>query len=175
VRFLIVDDNVHMLNIVKTILRGFGAVHVFEAKETQEAINRLKHDAIDIVVLDYLMGDEDGVAFLGKLRHETDSPAPYVPVIMLTAHSEKARVEAARDAGVTEFCAKPVTAAEMIRKVAAVIDHPRQFVRSDAYFGPDRRRREDPYYKGPERRKHKLPPSSTSPDDGTDDGAATGQ
>ena len=174
-RFLIVDDNVHMLNIVKTILRGFGAVHVFEAKETQEALNRLKHDAIDIVVLDYLMGDEDGVAFLQKLRHETDSPAPYVPVIMLTAHSEKTRVEAARDAGVTEFCAKPVTAAEMIRKVAAVIDHPRHFVRGDSYFGPDRRRREDPAYKGPERRKHKLGASSAQGGDGTDDGAATGR
>jgi two-component system, chemotaxis family, chemotaxis protein CheY len=174
VRFLLVDDNVHMLNIVKTILRGFGAVHVFEAKEPQEAINRLRHDAIDIVVLDYLMGDEDGVALLRKLRHESDSPAPYVPVIMLTAHSEKARVEAARDAGVTEFCAKPVTAAEMIRKVAAVIDHPRHFVRSDAYFGPDRRRRADPFYKGPERRKHK-PPASSPGGDATDDGAATGQ
>jgi len=164
-----------MLNIVKTILRGFGAVHVFEAKETQEALNRLKHDAIDIIVLDYLMGDEDGVAFLRKLRHEADGPAPYVPVIMLTAHSEKTRVEAARDAGVTEFCAKPVTAAEMIRKVAAVIDHPRHFVRADSYFGPDRRRRDDPAYKGPERRKPKLMASSSQASDGTDDGAATGR
>jgi two-component system chemotaxis response regulator CheY len=170
-----VDDNVHMLNIVKTILRGFGAVHVFEAKEPQEAIYRLRNDAIDIVVLDYLMGDEDGIAFLKKLRHERDSPSPYVPVIMLTAHSEKARVEAARDAGVTEFCAKPVTAAEMIRKVAAVIDHPRHFVRSDAYFGPDRRRRADPFYKGPERRRHKLADPEKASDDAADDGAATGQ
>ena len=100
-----------MLNIVKTILRGFGAVHVFESKSADEAIQRLRNDAIDIVVLDYLMGDEDGVAFLKRLRHEVSSPAPFVPVIMLTAHSERARVEAARDAGVTEFCAKPVTAA----------------------------------------------------------------
>ena len=147
-----------MLNIVKTILRGFGAVHVFEAKEPGEAIHRLRNDAVDIVVLDYVMGEEDGVAFLRKLRHETESPAPFVPVIMLTAHSERARVEAARDAGVTEFCTKPVTAAEMIRKVGAVIDHPRQFVRSGTYFGPDRRRREDPNFQGSERRKsHKIP------------------
>jgi two-component system chemotaxis response regulator CheY len=172
-RFLLVDDNVHMLNIVKTILRGFGAVHVFEAKEPQEATYRLRNDAIDIVVLDYLMGDEDGVDFLRKLRHETNSPAPYVPVIMLTAHSEKARVEAARDAGVTEFCAKPVTAAEMIRKVAAVIDHPRHFVRSETYFGPDRRRREDPNFSGPERRRHKLAAAGGPEPDATDDGAAT--
>jgi two-component system chemotaxis response regulator CheY len=168
-----VDDNVHMLNIVKTILRGFGAVHVFEAKEPQEAIYRLRNDAIDIVVLDYLMGDEDGIDFLRKLRHETDSPSPFVPVIMLTAHSERARVEAARDAGATEFCTKPVTAAEMIRKVAAVIDHPRHFVRSDAYFGPDRRRRADPNFQGPERRSHKLTGSSGPQPDAADDEAAT--
>jgi two-component system chemotaxis response regulator CheY len=172
-----VDDNVHMLNIVKTILRGFGAVHVFESKSADEAIQRLRNDAIDIVVLDYLMDDEDGVAFLRRLRHETNSPAPFVPVIMLTAHSERARVEAARDAGVTEFCAKPVTAAEMIRKVGAVIDHPRHFVRSNSYFGPDRRRRDDPRFAGPERRKQNLGGArSEEPGagrDGADDGGAT--
>jgi CheY-like chemotaxis protein len=173
VRFLLVDDNVHMLNIVKTILRGFGAVHVFETKSAEEAIYRLRNDSIDIVVLDYLMDDVDGVAFLKKLRHETQSPAPYVPVIMLTAHSERARVEAARDAGVTEFCAKPVTAAEMIRKVGAVIDHPRHFVRSDSYFGPDRRRRSDPNYKGEERRRHRLTPPPDPDPDAADDGAAS--
>jgi DNA-binding response OmpR family regulator len=72
---------------------------------------------------------------------------------MLTAHSDKTRVEAARDAGASEFCAKPVTAAELLRKVGAVIDRPRPFVRTDSYFGPDRRRRDDPAYKGEERRK----------------------
>jgi two-component system chemotaxis response regulator CheY len=168
-----VDDNVHMLNIVKTLLRGFGAVYVFEAKSAEEAINRLRNDAIDIVVLDYLMDDVDGVAFLKKLRDETVSPSPYVPVIMLTAHSEKTRVEAARDAGVTEFCAKPVTAAEIIRKVAAVIDHPRHFVRSTTYFGPDRRRYEDPRFRGPERRKHKLATASATDLDVAGDGGAT--
>src|SRR5271169_1740663 len=135
-----------MLNIVKTILRGFGAASVFEAKDSQEALFRLKHDTIDILVLDYLIGEEDGVEFLRRLRTDPDSPAPFVPVIMLTAHSEKPRVEAARDAGASEFCAKPVTAAELLRKVAAVIDHPRDFVRSQAYVGPDRRRRDDPNF-----------------------------
>jgi two-component system chemotaxis response regulator CheY len=168
-----VDDNVHMLNIVKTILRGFGAVHTFEAKSAEEAIYRLRNDSIDIVVLDYLMDDVDGIALLKKLRNEKESPAPFVPVIMLTAHSERVRVEAARDAGVTEFCAKPVTAAEMIRKVAAVIDHPRHFVRSASYFGPDRRRRAEPGFQGPERRQHKLSPPTDPDRDAAGDGAAT--
>jgi two-component system chemotaxis response regulator CheY len=152
VRFLLVDDNVHMMNIVKTILRGFGAEQIFEAKSVIEAFERLRHDAIDIVFLDYLMGDEDGTAFCRRLRTAPDSPAPYVPVIMLTAHSERTRVQAARDAGATEFCVKPVTPADVLRKVAAVIDRPRAFVRSQSYLGPDRRRNASPGYDGPERR-----------------------
>ncbi len=162
VRFLIVDDNVHMLNIVKTILRGFGAIRVFEAKDPSEAMHRLRNDSIDIVILDYVMGEDDGVAFLRRVRNDKESPNPYVPVIMLTAHSEKGRVEAARDAGATEFCAKPVTAAEMLKKVAAVIDYPRPFVRSDTYFGPDRRRHSDPQWKGEERRKDRMPAASSA-------------
>jgi two-component system chemotaxis response regulator CheY len=160
VRFLLVDDSVHMMNIVKTILRGFGATLVFEAKSVAEALERLRNDNIDIVVLDYQMGDEDGVAFCRHLRSAPDSPTPYVPVIMLTAHSEKGRVQLARDAGVTEFCVKPVTPADMLKKVAAVINHPRPFVRSDSYSGPDRRRHNDPSYKGPERRGDRQPPKA---------------
>jgi len=157
VRFLLVDDNVHMMNIVKTILRGFGAAQVFEAKTIDDAMQRLKNDAPDIVVLDYQMGEENGLAFVRRLRNDPDSPAPYVPVIMLTAHADRIRVEAARDAGVTEFCVKPVTAADMLKKVAAIIDHPRSFIRSADYFGPERRRHDDPNYRGPERRTDRRP------------------
>jgi two-component system, chemotaxis family, chemotaxis protein CheY len=153
IRFLHVDDNAHMLNIVKTMLRGFGAVHLFEARNSKDALERLRNDAIDIVLLDYVIGEEDGVEFLRRVRRDPGSPAPFVPVIMLTAQSERARVEAARDAGVSEFCTKPITAADLLRKLQGVIDHPRAFIRSDGYAGPDRRRRDNPDYKGPERRK----------------------
>ena len=173
IRFLIVDDNVHMLNIVKTMLRGFGAAYVAEARDPADALNRLRHDSIDIVVLDYLMGEEDGVAFLRRIRCDPQSPTPFVPVIMLTAHSERGRVEAARDAGVTEFCTKPITAADMLRKVAAVIDHPRPFIRCEAYFGPDRRRRADANFRGEERRNDPSAVSSTPGEAPTDDGAVT--
>lgn len=154
IRFLLVDDNVHMLNIVKTILKGVGATYLFEAKTMGEAMEKLKREQIDIVILDYMIGDEDGVTFIHQVRNGETSPAPYVPIIMLTAHADRIRVAAARDAGVTEFCVKPVTAQDMLKKIGAVVDHPRPFVRSAMYFGPDRRRRRDPNYRGPERRKH---------------------
>ena len=156
VRFLIVDDNVHMLNIVKTILRGFGAMRVVEVRNTQDAFKRLRHEPVDIIILDYLMENEDGVDFLRSLRAELTGPAAFTPVIMLTAHSDLSKVAAARDAGVTEFCVKPITAAELIRKVAAVVDRPRPFVRTTTYNGPDRRRRDDPAFDGEERRSDRL-------------------
>ena len=152
IRFLVVDDNVHALNIVKTLLRGLDVTHVFGARTPDEALEHLHKDEVDIVILDYVLGEADGLDFLKRLRTDPKSPAPYVPVIMLTAHTEKSRVEAARDAGVNAFCSKPVTAAELLRKVALIVDQPRPFVRSDSYAGPDRRRRDD-LPKGPDRRR----------------------
>ena len=71
---------------------------------------------------------------------------------VITGHSERWRVMEARDAGVTEFIAKPLTAKAVIDRVNAVIFRPRPFIRTPTFFGPDRRRRADPTYQGPWRR-----------------------
>jgi DNA-binding response OmpR family regulator len=149
-----------MIRLVKTLLKGFGAQQVMEAKSIAEGLAHLRESSIDIVILDYVIGDEDGVDFVRQVRG-ADSPAPFVPICMLTAHSDRARVEGARDAGVNEFCAKPVTAAELFRKVAAMIDHPRSYVSDQAYRGPDRRRRDDPDYAGEERRADRKRPADS--------------
>ena len=71
---------------------------------------------------------------------------------MITGHTEKHRVEAARDAGVTEFLAKPITAHSLFSRIAEIVERPRAFVRCDSYFGPDRRRHQSDSYAGPWRR-----------------------
>ncbi len=157
-RVLIVDDNHHMINIVKTILRGFGIKEYFEARDAAEAFDIVRSAEVDIIVVDFLMNLLDGIDFIRLVRTAGDSPNPYVPIIMLTAYSERSKVEAARDAGTTEFCCKPVTASELYRKVASVINHPRPFVRAALYFGPDRRRHSSRSYTGPERRKKASTP-----------------
>src|ERR1700761_9036360 len=86
------------------------------------------------------------------LRNSPDSKNPYLPIVMMTGHSEKSRVVEARDAGVTEFIAKPLTAKSVLERLQAVIYRPRPFVRTATYFGPDRRRRDDPAHVGPWRR-----------------------
>jgi DNA-binding NtrC family response regulator len=83
-----------------------------------------------------------------------------VPVIMITGHSTLRRVAEARDVGVTEFLSKPVTARGVIERITQVVEHPRSFVKTDRYFGPDRRRRDDPNYPGPYRRLADKPPTA---------------
>jgi two-component system, chemotaxis family, chemotaxis protein CheY len=163
VRFLVVDDNPHAINLTKTMLRGFDVAHVEEARTLAEARARLSATQIDVVILDYLMGNEEGVTLARYLRTSPDSPAPYVPIIMLTGHADRQRVMAARDAGVNEFCVKPVTPADLLKRIMAVIEHPRQFIRSATYFGPDRRRIDDPRYKGPERRADRRARPNAAP------------
>ena len=155
VRVLIVDDNGYMLTILRTILHGFGIKQIFESKDPADAFDLVRSDSVDIIITDYQMEILDGLDFVRLVRTADDSPNPLVPIIMLSAYSEKSKVMLARDAGVTEFCCKPVTAKEMFAKIASVINEPRPFIRNKSYFGPDRRRAnpDSGTYKGPERRQ----------------------
>ncbi|HWA90472.1 MAG TPA: response regulator [Rhizomicrobium sp.] len=149
---LIVEDNAHMRALLRTLLGGIGISEVHEAGEGGRAFALLERLQPDFVLTDLTMAPVDGIAFTRELRTSHASPNPYVPVIMVTGHTERERVTAARDAGVTELLAKPVTARNLFLRLAAIVDRPRPFVRSEDFFGPDRRRHNDAFYMGPWRR-----------------------
>jgi CheY-like chemotaxis protein len=153
-RLLIVDDNRHAAEIVKSILASVGAQEIFDAGTADRAFKLIREEPFDVVVLDQNLGKGDeGIQLVHRIRNDPASPNPYIPILMLTGYTEQRRVKAARDAGVTEFLSKPFTITGLLRRMEALIHQPRPFVRSEDYFGPDRRRRADPEYKGPERRK----------------------
>jgi CheY-like chemotaxis protein len=151
-KILLVDDNHYMRVLLAEILRAIGVTRIYEANDGAEGLQMMRDNPVDIVMTDLSMQPLDGIDFVRLLRNSPDSPTPTVPVIMITGHSTFARVNEARDAGVTEFLAKPLTARGVIERLHEVIEHPRPFVRSGDYFGPERRRRHDPTYKGPLRR-----------------------
>ena len=99
---------------------------------------------MDVAVVDYKMTPLNGVEFVRLVRNSPDSPDPFLPVIMLTGHADRRRIDEARDAGVTEFLVKPVTAKALIGRLQGLILTPRPFVKLDGYFGPDRRRVQRP-------------------------------
>jgi CheY-like chemotaxis protein len=151
-KILLVDDNHYMRVLLGEILRAIGVQHIFEANDGAEALQALRNNAVDIVMTDLSMQPLDGIDFVRLLRNSPDSPNPMVPVIMITGHSTMQRVSEARDAGVNEFLVKPLTARGVIERLGQVVEHPRPFIRTPNYFGPDRRRRADPNHTGPWRR-----------------------
>lgn len=152
-RFLIIDDNLHMRRILRTLLHGFGARHVYEAEDGAGGIEAFTQYGPDIVVTDWVMPIFDGLELTRMIRQSDGNTNPYVPIIMLTGHTEFARVTAARDAGVTEIMTKPISAKSFYQRVLTIVANPRPFVKTKTYFGPDRRRGANPNYAGPERRK----------------------
>ncbi|WP_337188849.1 response regulator [Phenylobacterium sp.] len=151
-RILLVDDNHHMRVLLTEILRALGVVHIHEANDGAEGLQVMRDHPIDLIMTDLSMQPLDGIDFVRLLRNSPDSPNQLAPVIMVTGHSTFARVNEARDAGVSEFLTKPLTARVVVERLHQAIEHPRPFVRSGDYFGPDRRRRVDPAYDGPRRR-----------------------
>jgi CheY-like chemotaxis protein len=106
---LVVEDNVHMRALLRSLLTALGMKHVYEAANGTDAFELLREKRPDLVLSDLTMKPMDGIAFTRKVRLSEDSPNPYVPIIMITGHTERHKVEEARDAGVTEFLAKPIT------------------------------------------------------------------
>ncbi|GAB3444539.1 response regulator [Insolitispirillum peregrinum] len=153
--FLVVDDNKHMRALVKTILHALGSKNVHEAADGADAFKELRHFPADIIICDWNMSPLDGLDFVRLVRTGKDSPNPFVPIIMLTGHTEMHRVIEARDAGVHEFLAKPISAKGLYSRVKSIIERPRPFIRAGLYFGPDRRRRQIDW-KGSERRKNSM-------------------
>ena len=149
---LVVDDNHHMRAIISAVLKGMGVRQVRECWDGAEALDALRKWPADVVITDFHMSPIDGLEFTRLVRNASDSPNPFLPIIMLTGYADRSLVMEARDAGVTEFIAKPLTAQALVNRLGAVIYKPRPFVRTSSYFGPDRRRRDDPNYDGPLRR-----------------------
>jgi len=151
-RFLVCDDNPHMRRILRTLLHSFGAREVYESEDGATALEMYTHCVPDIVITDWSMPIFDGLELAQMIRQPESKGNPYAPIIMLTGHSEKRRVTVARDAGVTEFLAKPISAKGLYQRILNVVANPRPFIKTKTYFGPDRRRNTNAAYIGLERR-----------------------
>ena len=155
-RILIVDDNAHIRQLLRTVLSAVGVRNIDVAEDGVRGFESFCRLDYDLVFTDYEMEPISGIDLVDLMRTSTKSPNPYIPVIMISAYSDQDRVQLARDHGVTEFLAKPFTVERLMSRMQTVIEEPRAFVKTDTYFGPDRRRKEDPSYMGPERRKTEL-------------------
>jgi DNA-binding response OmpR family regulator len=137
---LLAEDNFTMRALLRDVLAAFGVKSVVAVSDGGRAWKELLTFPADLAIVDWNMQPVSGLQFVKRIRQGRDSPNPFLPVIMLTAYSERRRVMIGRDSGVTEFLVKPVTPKRLYDRIAAIIEHNRGFIRSQSYFGPDRRR-----------------------------------
>jgi two-component system chemotaxis response regulator CheY len=148
---LVVEDSLFIRSIVQRALRALGVGMVNSASNGAEAIDlmrRMTKDAreagllaIDIMITDWVMPQVDGLMLTRWVRRHKESPDRFMPILMLTANTDRDNVAQARDAGVTELMTKPFSTKTLTEKIQAIIENPRQFVQAPGYFGPERRRR----------------------------------
>ena len=158
---LIVEDYPFIASILAASLMemGVGNVLIAEngvfAKTKINSYNNFETDRnIDLVVLDWLMPKMDGREFLKWMRSNQKDTIRFLPVIVCSAYASEIVVTESRDLGANEVIVKPVSAAEVSRRIQYVINKPRAFVKGGGFFGPDRRRKKVKI-EGEERRKIK--------------------
>lgn len=149
---LIVEDNAPMLSLLKSLLGVYGFRNILTAKDGSEGFRLFCNEKPDLVIADWMMKPLDGISLSRRIRNDPASPDPFVPIILMTGFSQMRRVIQARDAGVTEFLVKPFSARDLYRRITQIAERPRQFVRAEGFFGPDRRRKAMENYPGPFRR-----------------------
>ena len=150
---LIVEDSELMIEVIMTILSRFEISDITVANDGEHGFTLFQRVKPDIVITDWHMEPVDGLEMIKWIRRSKHSVNRSVPIILTTGFSEKIRVTQARDMGVTEILIKPFTANDLAKRLMHVIDKPRDFIESDNYFGPDRRRRSDEGFAGDNRRK----------------------
>jgi len=153
IHVLMVDDNREMRFLLRCLLRAGGVISITEALTASEGIEIMRAQPVDLVIVDWMMQPVDGLAFTRMVRCAGESPNPYVPLLMVTAHTEVSRVAMARDAGVSGFVRKPISARILYQRMTAALTDMRAFIRTDDFLGPDRRRGQALDYAGPFRRE----------------------
>jgi len=150
VSVMVCEDNAFVRRTIEDVLRQFGFERITLLKNGQEAIESLKllkqakNPGPDLIIADLVMAPINGLLLCRWCRSAKETPNRMVPFIMLSGAADQDYVGSARDLGATEFLAKPFSGETIYKKLLEVIDFPRQFVMTQNYFGPDRRRKKEP-------------------------------
>jgi two-component system chemotaxis response regulator CheY len=162
---MVAEHHTYMRQTMRSILRTFNIGEIHEAGTPSYAWELYCKARPDVVFADWAPGF-DGMTLLKRIRRDKHSPNAYVPVIIVTSLTEQDHVLTARDLGMTEFIAKPFSPKLIFLRLASVAETPRAFIRTEGFFGPDRRRRRLP--NNPDRRETTEQPGDL-PVERTDD------
>jgi CheY-like chemotaxis protein len=135
-RVLVVDDSAFMRNVVRSLLSNIGVKRIIEAGDGIAALEKIREDTPDVVILDWEMPLLNGPELVRIVRSPGIFPTPDIPIIMLTAHVEQWRIRESVKLGVNEFLCKPVSAKALFDRLISIMFKPRASVQLGNYYGP---------------------------------------
>lgn len=151
ITLLLVDDSDQVRDLITSILRCLGIGEVLKARDGGEAIEILKTHpldhrkpggcGIDLIISDWLMSPVDGISLLRWVRQHHASPNPFIPFVMISGICDTEKITRARDLGANGFLAKPFSVDAITTRLQTLLTNENIFVKSDNFFGPDRRKK----------------------------------
>ncbi len=114
-RILVVDDEDQLLALTSYALETSG-FEVSTASTGAAALAHTAHNPVDMIVLDVLLPDGNGLDLCSRLKYHTDAP-----VLFLTVMSDQADIIAGLEAGGDDYLAKPFSVEELILRINAVL------------------------------------------------------
>ncbi|MFW6230271.1 MAG: response regulator transcription factor [Halanaerobium sp.] len=112
---LIIDDDPHIREILEDYLK-FEGFSVFAAEDTDKGYQILKSQAIDILILDIMLPDENGWEFCQRIRPEFE-----LPIIFLSAKDESTDKITGLELGADDYISKPFSPREVVARIKAVL------------------------------------------------------
>ncbi|UTW53256.1 response regulator [bacterium SCSIO 12827] len=142
IKVLVAEDYAPMRKLLGQILFELNVGDFQMVASGKEAIDFLADYQADLLLVDNIM-DPIGGTDLTRMVRAGKTPADrHIPIIMVSGETSKDLIIGARDAGVNEFLAKPISTRMVYQRFMNIIDNPRAFIETDDFYGPDRRRRQ---------------------------------
>ena len=114
-RLLVVDDDADMRQMMTQFLRQNGFI-ALPAQSEDEILTHLENGRIDLILLDVMLGNENGVEICANLRREQD-----IPIILVSALSADHQRMAGYEVGADDYIAKPFNPQLLLARVRAVL------------------------------------------------------
>ena len=118
-QLLITDDNAAFRQVLREVLEDRPFLVLHEAESGEEAMDVVQRRRIDIVLLDIMLPDADGLQILGRLR--AHSKFARLPVILMTGKAQVADVKAGLAAGADGYVSKPFKVSALVAAVNLVL------------------------------------------------------
>ena len=150
---LVADPSAYTRRVINGMLRGFGANKILEAEQTTGLFQALSSQKIGILLCDLQLPPHGGLALTRTIRSNADNENRTLPILLMTNNTSEKIVKNARDSGANMVVAKPMSPNSLYDRLGWIAFHPRPFVDTPNYFGPDRRFKIEGFPGGVGRRK----------------------